>query len=117
MSLQSTAGKVFGYFANLTAAAGLMSWWGICLIYIRFHAGMKAQGISRSELPYASAMNKGAFAAWYAIIAITIILFFSGWSVFLAGNWDVSTVSTSSLLPLPPCPLLPPKRRGRVEAI
>jgi amino acid transporter len=97
MSLQSTAGKVFGYFANLTAAAGLMSWWGICLIYIRFHAGMKAQGISRAELPYASAMNKGAFAAWYAIIAITVILFFSGWSVFLAGNWDTSTVSISCL--------------------
>lgn len=28
MSLQSTAGEVFGYFSNLTAAAGLMTWWG-----------------------------------------------------------------------------------------
>lgn len=95
MSLQSSAGKVFGYFANLTAAAGLMSWWGICFIYIRFHKGMARQGISRSELPYASVMNKGAFAAWYAIIAISVILFFSGWSVFLAGNWSVSDFITN----------------------
>jgi amino acid transporter len=32
MSLQSSAGTVFGYFANLTAAAGLLTWWGICFV-------------------------------------------------------------------------------------
>ncbi|WVR06212.1 hypothetical protein IAU60_003242 [Kwoniella sp. DSM 27419] len=106
MSLQSTAGTVFGYFANLTAAAGLMTWWGICFIYIRFEKGLRAQGISRSSLPYAAYLNKGAFAAKYAITMISIILFFSAWSVFLRkdgawatadGKFDVATFVTNYL--------------------
>lgn len=95
MSLNSSAGEVFNYFANLTAAAGLITWWGICLIYIRFNAGMKAQGMSRDDLPYKATLNKGCFAAWYAIIMISIILFFSGFSVFLTGNWSVSDFVTN----------------------
>ncbi|WVQ65948.1 uncharacterized protein L199_004126 [Kwoniella botswanensis] len=97
MSLQSTAGQVFGYFANLTAAAGLMTWWGICLVYIRFEKGLKDQGISKSTLPYTSYLNKNAFAAKYAMVMITIILFFSAWSVFLKGNWDTATFVTNYL--------------------
>ncbi|WWC88831.1 uncharacterized protein L201_003745 [Kwoniella dendrophila CBS 6074] len=97
MSLQSTAGQVFGYFANLTAAAGLMSWWGICFIYIRFEKGLRDQGISKSSLPYSSVLNKGAFAAKYAITMITIILFFSGWSVFLKGKWSSADFITNYL--------------------
>lgn len=29
MSLESNAGKVFNYLANLTATAGLLTWWGM----------------------------------------------------------------------------------------
>ncbi|OCF43945.1 AAT family amino acid transporter [Kwoniella heveanensis CBS 569] len=105
MSLQSTAGQVFGYFANLTAAAGLMTWWGICLTYIRFEKGLRDQSISKSSLPYSNRLNKGAFAAKYAIVMITIILFFSAWSVFLHGNWDAATFITN-YLPLWLFPLL-----------
>ncbi|KAK4684437.1 hypothetical protein P7C73_g5742, partial [Tremellales sp. Uapishka_1] len=105
MSLQSTAGTVFGYFANLTAAAGLLTWWGISFTYIRFHAGLKAQGISRSTLPYAAWLNKGAASAWYALVMITIILFFSGYTVFLKGQWSTSTFITD-YLPLWLFPLL-----------
>nr|ODN91508.1 AAT family amino acid transporter [Cryptococcus depauperatus CBS 7855] len=97
MSLQSTAGQVFGYFANLTAAAGLMTWWGICFIYIRFEKGLRTQGIPRSSLPYAPRLNYKACAAWYAIIMISIILFFSGWSVFLRSKWSTATFITTYL--------------------
>ncbi|OWZ67742.1 hypothetical protein AYX14_01695 [Cryptococcus neoformans] len=97
MSLQSTAGEVFGYFSNLTAAAGLMTWWGICFIYIRFEKGLRTQGIARSSLPYSSRLNYRASAAWYGIIMITIILFFSAWSVFLKDNWSTSTFVTNYL--------------------
>ncbi|WWC70607.1 uncharacterized protein I206_104558 [Kwoniella pini CBS 10737] len=99
MSLQSTAGQVFGYFANLTAAAGLMTWWGICFTYIRFSKGLKTQGISKSSLPYTTFLNKNAFAAKYAITMITIILFFSAWSVFLKheGSFDTATFVTNYL--------------------
>lgn len=106
MSLQSTAGTVFGYFANLTAAAGLLTWWGICFLYIRFHKGMKVQGISRSTLPYKSFMNRGAAAAWYAIVMISIILFFSAWNVFLKTETTFAADFITNYLPVFLFPLL-----------
>jgi len=105
MSLSSGAGTVFGYLANLTAAAGLLTWAGICFTYTRFHAGMKAQGISRSSLPYHAKLNNGCFAARYALTLICIILFFSSYTVFLKGQWDAPTFITN-YLPLFLAPLL-----------
>lgn len=97
MSLSAGAGKVFGWLANLTAACGLLTWWAISFTYIRFHKGMKAQGISRDSLPYKNRFNHNAIAAWYAIILISIILFFSSYTVFLSGKWDVATFITNYL--------------------
>ncbi|KAJ7367999.1 amino acid permease/ SLC12A domain-containing protein [Mycena albidolilacea] len=81
MGVTSGSSKVFGWFANMTAIAGLMTWSGICLTYLRFYAGMKAQGYDRKLLPFASPLQP--FAAWYAMFFCVIICFFSGWSVFL----------------------------------
>ncbi|CEL56780.1 Dicarboxylic amino acid permease OS=Saccharomyces cerevisiae (strain ATCC 204508 / S288c) GN=DIP5 PE=1 SV=1 [Rhizoctonia solani AG-1 IB] len=103
MSVSSGAGKVFNWFANMTAVAGLMTWFGICFTYIRFHAGMKAQGIDRSTLPFSS--NLQPYAAWYAMIFCLIICFFSGWKVFLKGNWAVDTFVTN-YIPLVLFPIL-----------
>jgi amino acid transporter len=101
MSLSKGAGKVFGYLANLTAACGLLTWWAISFTYIRFHKGMKAQGIDRSTLPYKSIFNHNAIAAWYSIILISIILFFSSYNVFLTvggkSQWDFPTFITNYL--------------------
>ncbi|KAI0732334.1 amino acid permease [Fomitopsis betulina] len=95
MGVTSGSGKVFGWLSNMTSIAGLMSWFGISLIYIRFHAGMKAQGFNRKDLPYSSPLQP--YAAWYAMIWCIIICFFSGWSVFLKDNWDTATFVTNYL--------------------
>lgn len=95
MGVNAGAGTVFGWFANMTAIAGLMTWFGICFTYIRFYKGMKVQGISRKDLPYASRFQP--YAAWYAIVWILVICFFSGFSVFLKGNWDTATFVTNYL--------------------
>ena len=73
MGVQSGSGKVFGWFANMTAVAGLMSWFGIAVTYIRFYAGAKAQGLDRRTLPYYS--NLQPYAAWYGAISCLIICF------------------------------------------
>lgn len=75
MGINSGSGKVFGWFSNMTSIAGLMTWFGICVTYIRFYAGMKAQGIDRRSLPYVSRLNP--YAAWYGAIACPIICFVS----------------------------------------
>ncbi|KAJ8475346.1 hypothetical protein ONZ45_g2324 [Pleurotus djamor] len=93
MGINAGSGKVFGWFANMTAVAGLMTWFGICVTYLRFYAGMKAQRFDRSQLPYASKLQP--FAAWYALVFCLVICFFSGWRVFLRGQWDQATFVTN----------------------
>ena len=82
MSLSKGAAQVFNWLANLTACAGLVTWAGICFTYIRFHAGMKAQGIDRKTLPYHSILNHNAIGAKVALGFISIFLLFSGWTSF-----------------------------------
>lgn len=72
-----------------------MTWFGIAVTYVRFHAGMKAQGFDRNTLPFKSPLQP--FLAWYVIVSTLVICFFSGFQVFLRGGWDVATFVTNYL--------------------
>jgi len=95
MGVHAGSGKVFNWFANMTSVAGLMTWFGISLTYLRFYAGMKVQGIDRKTLPFSSPLQP--FAAWYAAIGCLVICLFSGWSVFLRGHWVTADFVTNYL--------------------
>ncbi|KAJ6539054.1 amino acid permease-domain-containing protein [Mycena capillaripes] len=95
MGVTSGSNEVFIWFSNMTSVAGLMTWFGICLTYLRFYAGMKAQGYDRKQLPFASSLQP--FAAWYAMFFCLLICFFSGWAVFLDGKWVPATFVTNYL--------------------
>ncbi|KAH9839004.1 amino acid permease [Rhodofomes roseus] len=95
MDVGSGSAKVFGWLANMTAIAGLSSWFAIAVTYLRFRKGLKAQGIDRSTLPYSHWLQP--FAAWYAAILCFIVCLFSGWSVFLKDNWSTATFVTNYL--------------------
>lgn len=71
MSVSGGAGRVFGWFANMTAVAGLLTWFGIVVTYIQFHRGLKAQGIDRTTLPFYTRVQP--FAAWYALVVISVV--------------------------------------------
>jgi len=103
MGVQAGSGKVFGWFQNMTAIAGLMTWFGIAVTYIRFHKGFKAQGFDRSILPYASSLNP--YAAYYAAFMCPVVCLFSGFDVFLKGHWASDTFITN-YLPLMLFPVL-----------
>lgn len=103
MSVNEGAGKVFNWFANMTAVAGLMTWFGICYTYTRFYAGMKVQGFDRATLPFASKLQP--YAAWYGLVSCLVICFFSGWKVFLKGQWETDTFVTN-YIPLILFPIL-----------
>jgi len=93
-----------------------MSWFGINVTYIRFYAGMKAQGMDRKTLPFMSVLQP--YAAWYAAFMCLLICFvsnvsvlivkspglrqsssvqLSGWAVFLRGSWVTATFVTDYL--------------------
>lgn len=71
MGVNSGAGKVFTWLANMTSVAGLLTWFGICVTYLRFYYGMKSQGYDRSTLPFASKLQP--YVAWYAMIFCFLI--------------------------------------------
>ncbi|KAI5477899.1 amino acid transmembrane transporter [Pseudohyphozyma bogoriensis] len=100
-----TAGQVFNYFADMTSVCGLIGWAGICYTYIRWYNGMKAQGIDRDALPYRAPLQP--YLTWYSMIACCVILFFSGFQVFINidGDFDQGTFWTT-YIPIIICPFL-----------
>lgn len=57
----------------MTSIAGLMSWFGICVTYVRFHAGMKSQGMDRKSLPYVAPLQP--YLGWYGVCSTLFICF------------------------------------------
>ncbi|KAI9567930.1 amino acid permease [Boletus coccyginus] len=88
----NVSGEVFSWLSRFCTTAGLVSWFGIGVTYLRFYQGMKAQGINRKTLPYASRLQP--YAGWWCVCGSGFVLFFSGWDVFLKHNWSVSEFLT-----------------------
>ncbi|KAJ5376583.1 amino acid permease/ SLC12A domain-containing protein, partial [Penicillium cosmopolitanum] len=83
------AAQAFAWLQSLGTVAGLIAWATLCFCYIRFHAGLKAQGVNRESLPWKSPFQP--FTAWYGFIGASTITFITGFHVFLKGNWSAST--------------------------
>lgn len=82
------AAQAFTWLLNLSTVAGLIAWATLSFCYIRFHAAMKAQGVSRDTLPWKAPLQP--YAAWFGFIGSTIITLIAGFPVFLKGNWNTS---------------------------
>ncbi|CCG82790.1 Predicted protein [Taphrina deformans PYCC 5710] len=95
LNLSSGATVVFNWLVNLSTIAVLLTWCFICVSYLRFFYACKVQNLNRDELPF-----KGPFQpylAWTGTIATSLIILFSGFYVFLEGNWSVSSFLTAYL--------------------
>ncbi|KAI0075661.1 amino acid permease [Panus rudis PR-1116 ss-1] len=103
MGLKEGSGRVFGWFGNMTSIAGLISWFGICVTYIRFREGLRVQGIPRSSLPYVGFAQP--YLAYYGAFTSLFICIISGWTVFIQGNWQTDFFVTN-YLPLALYPIL-----------
>ena len=90
LAVGSTSGNIFTFLLNLTALAGVLAWECIAITYIRFRAGLKAQGISHKSLPWRHFFS--LYGAYWVLIVITCVLLFSGWTVFRKGHWDTATL-------------------------
>jgi amino acid transporter len=72
----------------LAAISSLINYLGICITYLRFYAGIKAQGISRDSLPF-----KGfgqPFTAWFALVFLVAVIITNGFPTWSKGGWDIS---------------------------
>lgn len=98
MSLSSSAAVAFEWLQDLVSVSTLVTWSVICTVYLRFFYGMKAQGISRNELPW-----KGPFQpylAWVSLSVFILLLLTGGYTTFIRGHWN-DEVFVSSYIDIP----------------
>ncbi|KAF8552154.1 hypothetical protein OG21DRAFT_1486409 [Imleria badia] len=89
LAIKEAPGEVFMWLSCFTSTAGLVTWFGIGVTYLRFYQGLKAQGIDRKTLTFRSRVQP--FAAWWCVCGSGFGLIFSAWFVFLKGNWSTIT--------------------------
>jgi amino acid transporter len=92
LTVDSGAEKAFIWLGNITALGSMITWWGIGITFLRFHKGMKVQGMSRDILPFHTMFQP--YFAWAVVICFTVIIFFNGWTSF-HGKFDVSNFFSS----------------------
>ncbi|KAL7010084.1 general amino acid permease agp2 [Cystobasidiomycetes sp. EMM_F5] len=86
LSVSAGTAKVLTWWISLVTASQLLNWIIMSSTWIRFNAGLKAQGLDRKTfLPYTSRYQP--FAAWYALIMSILVLGISGYTLFLPGNF------------------------------
>ncbi|KAF8550183.1 hypothetical protein OG21DRAFT_1487961, partial [Imleria badia] len=107
LTIKDGPGEVFIWLSDFCSTAGLVTWFGIGVTYLRFYEGLKAQGIDRKTLPFASRVQP--YAAWWCVCGSGFSLIFSAWDVFLKRNWPTSTskmIFVTDYLPIVFFPIL-----------
>ncbi|TGO13131.1 hypothetical protein BTUL_0076g00310 [Botrytis tulipae] len=82
------AAQAFTWLLNLSTVAGLLAWMTLCICYIRYHHACIAQGVDRDNLPFKGRCQP--LAAYVGAIGSGIIVIFSGFGVFIKGNWSTA---------------------------
>ncbi|KIJ16508.1 hypothetical protein PAXINDRAFT_176227 [Paxillus involutus ATCC 200175] len=81
LNASSSSCVAFGWFSNLIASFGAITWMCIVYTHIAFMRALKAQGIDRSTLPYKAPLQP--FGSWFALWFTGLVLTFNGFSTFL----------------------------------
>lgn len=93
LGINNSGGTVFSWLSALSAVAGLFAWATCCVAYLRFRSAYSLQGYDPKVLPYRARLQP--YSSWFSIIMCGLVILFSGWSVFLKGNFTASGFLTS----------------------
>jgi len=91
LNASSSSSVAFGWFANLVACLGAITWICISYTHIAFMRALKAQGVPRESLPYKAPLQP--YGSWFALVSTSIVLIFNGFSAFLP--FALGTFTTS----------------------
>ncbi|KAF9262569.1 hypothetical protein L218DRAFT_928953 [Marasmius fiardii PR-910] len=95
MTVNKGAAVVFGWFIDLASVAALINFFFMCLAWIRFDQGMKAQGNSRDVLPFRGVCT--LYATWFGMLWCILLTLTNGFAVFIKinGNFDIQGFFTA----------------------
>jgi len=91
LNVSSSSAKVFGWFVNLVSTFGALTWMSILYSHICFMKALKAQGMSRDDLPYKAPFQP--WGAWFAFGSTLLITIFKGFDTFMP--WNAANFVTS----------------------
>ena len=89
LNVSSSSADVFFWISNLSSVSTLIVWTSISITYIRFHQGMKHQGIPRSSLPYQPPFQP--YLAYFSAIFSATVALFNGFDAFFPGKFSAKT--------------------------
>lgn len=81
-------------FANMTAVAGLATWSGIFITFIRWHKGATLQGFDRESLAFTAPLMP--YLAYYGLILSLVVILFNGFGE-LSSTFDDLAPNSSGL--------------------
>ncbi|KKF92672.1 Proline-specific permease [Ceratocystis platani] len=88
LNVNNNTSTVFSWFVNVTTLAGMIGWIVIEITYLRFLQALRTQGYTRDDLFYKGPLQP--YLTWFSLIMISLIVIFSGWDVFVKGNFTAA---------------------------
>ncbi|ODN72876.1 hypothetical protein, variant 1 [Cryptococcus amylolentus CBS 6039] len=88
LAVSNGTNTVLTWLINLTTATQLITWMVVAASYLRFRAGLVAQGIGLDFLPARGFIPR--FSAWYTLVWSAFALIFSGYTFFGPGEFVVT---------------------------
>ncbi|OQD71362.1 hypothetical protein PENPOL_c001G08541 [Penicillium polonicum] len=81
LNTSQSASVVFGYFVSLTTVLGAVNWANVLLSYFNFLHGIRAQGLSRANLPWRGMLQP--YGAYYSAVITLLVIISNGWEAFV----------------------------------
>ncbi len=95
LNVGASASVVFNWFVNITNTSAFISWTCCCIVYLRFRAACRAQGLDASaDLPYHSRRLQ-PWGARVSIAGFVFLCLINGFDVFFPENWSASKFLTA----------------------
>ncbi|KAG7448364.1 uncharacterized protein BT62DRAFT_767533 [Guyanagaster necrorhizus] len=92
----SESGSVVLQFTDISTVCQTVNYAAISFTYIWFYRALKFQGISRNLLPCRSKCQP--YLAFYSLFCSITMMFATGFTVFLPGQWNTTTFVFSYIL-------------------
>ncbi|KAA1080272.1 hypothetical protein PGT21_007119 [Puccinia graminis f. sp. tritici] len=93
LRLNHSGATVFHWLTRMSAVTGLCTWLSVLVSYLQFYRGMKYHGICRNKIPYKSPFQP--YLTYFGLLMVILVIFFSGFEVFLKDNWSTSNFVTN----------------------
>lgn len=97
-TVSDSSTKVFGWLSAIVSSCALWGWGTICINALCLHYGLKAQGIDKSELPWAPPGQP--YMGWIGLGMCIFVLLTNGFSIFVKHEFSAQEMVSAYASPV-----------------